>query len=188
MTKLEQALAGVAGFLDAEGIPYMVIGGIANLVWGTPRATVDIDVTVWVDNPGIDTLVNKLSARFRILIKNASAFVRHTRVLPLETPEGIGIELIFGQLPYEREAIDRARTQVFHGVPVRICSPEDLIIHKIISERPRDREDVKGIIQAMGNELDRQFLDRIIQGLAMDLERPDILSFYNSCWASRQQP
>lgn len=50
-------------------------------------------------------------------------------------------------------------------MPVRICSPEDLIIHKIISERPRDREEVKGIIQAMGKELDRQFLDRMIRSL-----------------------
>ncbi len=30
-------------FLKVRGVPYMIIGGIGNLVWGEPRMTVDID-------------------------------------------------------------------------------------------------------------------------------------------------
>ena len=33
----------IADVLSGIGIPYMVIGGMANAVWGEPRATLDID-------------------------------------------------------------------------------------------------------------------------------------------------
>lgn len=183
MNQFEHALAEVAWFLEGKRIPYMVIGGVANLFWGTPRATIDIDVTIWADKPDFEATIKEITAEFRALPKNPVAFVKQTRVLPVKTSEGIRADFIFGQLPYEKEAIDRARVHTIGGISVRICSPEDLIIHKIISQRPRDREDVKGIISITGHELDRRFLDSFIQGLASDLERPDILSFYESCWS-----
>jgi hypothetical protein len=37
------------------------------------------------------------------------AFVRDTRVLPVETEDGVRIDIIFGMLPFEEEAIRRAR-------------------------------------------------------------------------------
>jgi hypothetical protein len=46
MTTQEQALVRLAQLLSEHGIPYMVIGGLANAVWGEPRTTLDIDVTV----------------------------------------------------------------------------------------------------------------------------------------------
>jgi len=42
------ALRQVDAFLKARGIPYVVIGGIANAVRGEPRATHDADLKVLV--------------------------------------------------------------------------------------------------------------------------------------------
>jgi hypothetical protein len=47
MTVLEHDLTNLAEFLKDQKIPYMVIGGFANIIWGEPRATIDIDVTIW---------------------------------------------------------------------------------------------------------------------------------------------
>jgi len=44
MNKLEDALKDIQNFLKVRGVPYMIIGGIGNLVWGEPRMTVDIDI------------------------------------------------------------------------------------------------------------------------------------------------
>lgn len=44
----ERLLERLAGSLDRHKIPYMVIGGQAVLVYGEPRLTRDIDVTVGV--------------------------------------------------------------------------------------------------------------------------------------------
>lgn len=65
---------------------------------------------------------------------------------------------------------------------VRICSPEDLIIHKIISDRPRDWEDVRGIINLLGSKLDQTYLRPKIKELTKTLEKPDLLKFYKSCF------
>jgi hypothetical protein len=53
VTAQEKAIVGVAGALRRLQIPYMIIGGMANIVWGEPRATHDVDVTVWVEEPQI---------------------------------------------------------------------------------------------------------------------------------------
>lgn len=182
MSALERALLTIAGELHTKGIPYMVIGGIANLIWGVPRTTMDVDVTVWVEDEQIPNLIEHLMEEFRLLVQEPVAFVQETRVLPIETPEGIRVDITFGQLPYEEQAIRRARPVEFGGAPVLICAPEDLIIHKIISERPQDREDVRGIIRHIGSQLDRAYIEPILRGLAEDLVRPDLLVFYEECF------
>ena len=48
MASQEAALAGLARLLDELSVPYMIIGGHANAVWGEPRATLDIDATLWL--------------------------------------------------------------------------------------------------------------------------------------------
>ena len=40
LSDLEKALLDVAAVFDAAGVRYMVIGGMANAVWGQARATV----------------------------------------------------------------------------------------------------------------------------------------------------
>lgn len=181
MTRFEEALVAVARFLEGAGVPYMVVGGVANLFWGVPRTTVDVDVTVWVEDQDVASFVQKLAGAFRILPEHPTEFVKETRVLPLEGPEGFRLDLIFGTLPLEQEAIRRARTVSVRGWDVRICAPEDLIVSKIVSDRPRDREDVAGIIQRQRAGLDRRYLDPLIESLASELGRPDLLDFYRSC-------
>lgn len=53
MSGLEAALAEVAGRLEERGFPYMVIGGMANLQWGEPRTTQDLDKSRELSRPEI---------------------------------------------------------------------------------------------------------------------------------------
>ncbi len=182
MGQLEDALRSVVTVLGEQGIPYMLIGGMANLVWGEARTTQDIDVTVQVDPAALSETIARLAQIFRVLPENPLAFVKRTRVLPVATANGIRADLIFAELPYQEEAIRRARSVRLGDTEVRVCSPEDLIIHKIISERSKDLEDVKGIIHTQGAHLDRAYLDPLVFGLAVDLERPEIRRYYLSLW------
>jgi hypothetical protein len=45
VTSQEEALASLAQLLERHQLAYMVIGGLANAVWGEPRATLDIHGT-----------------------------------------------------------------------------------------------------------------------------------------------
>jgi hypothetical protein len=177
---LEAAVTDVAAFLEEGAVPYMVIGGFANLVWGRPRLTQDLDVTVSVAEERWPRFIEDLGRRFRILVDAPHAFARETRVIPLSTPTSVRVDMILAGLPYEEEALRRAVTVTLAGRGVRFCSAEDLIIHKLASDRPRDREDVEGILVRQRGALDCAYLDPRIEALATGLERPEILSFYRS--------
>ncbi|MFH1829848.1 MAG: nucleotidyl transferase AbiEii/AbiGii toxin family protein [Pseudomonadota bacterium] len=144
----QELLKKLAHALDSITIPYMLIGGQAVLLYGEPRLTKDIDITLGV---GLDLqnevmeMVNSLN--LKILVSNPEDFVKKTMVLPaLQESTGIRVDLIFSFSPYEKQAIERAKTVMFDDVPVKFASLEDVIIHKIIAGRPRDLEDIKTIL------------------------------------------
>lgn len=178
MNGIEAALVRLADFLDTAGVPYMAIGGIANLRWGRPRLTQDIDVTVLVPEVGLPAFLADVARAYTVLPSDPLGFARRTRVVPIRDPGGVRVDLILATLPYEEEAIRRAVPFPVAGRPVRLCTAEDLILHKIVSSRARDREDVAGIVARQGERLDRGYLDPRVEALAAGLEQPEILEFY----------
>jgi hypothetical protein len=185
MTDLEQALSDVTHHLEAADLPYMVIGGLANAVWGVPRATLDVDITVWVAEEAIDSVTARLGAVFRSSVERPADFVRTHRVLPLLHPNGVRIDLIFALLPFEEEAIRRATPHRVGGRAIRFCTAEDLILHKVVSERLRDRQDAEEVVRRRVGELDRDYLDPRVRELADLLERPAIWADYQAWLAGR---
>ena len=174
MTTQEEALVGLAGFLEREGVPYMVIGGMANIIWGEPRATLDIDVTVWVAEPQLPSFVNRVAESYTVLVEDALPFIGRTRVLPLETASGVRVDMVFGLLPFEEDAIRRAKDIPIGGTNVRFCTPEDLLLMKIISDRERDLSDARALVLRRWRELDVDYLEPRITELSRLLERADI--------------
>jgi hypothetical protein len=61
--------------------------------WGEARATLDVDLAVWVEPAAVDATVAALCRRFQPLPKNPVEFVRATHVLPLTTPQSVRAEL-----------------------------------------------------------------------------------------------
>ena len=145
MTPLDWAIHAITKVLESLHIDYAVVGGIANAVWGEPRATIDVDVTVSVEHDDLSGTVAAIAAQFRTPVADAGAFVQQTRVLPLDTDEGVRIDVIFVLLPFEVDAIRRACKVQIAGRTVAVVTPEDLVLMKIISDRPRDLADAEAI-------------------------------------------
>ena len=126
----------------------MVIGGQAVLLYGEPRLTKDIDITLGIGIDGlakIKRMVNALHLRY--LANHVDVFVKETMVLPvIDTPSGIRVDFIFSYSPYERQAIERARRIKFGKTDVKFAALEDVVIHKIIAARARDIEDIRCIL------------------------------------------
>jgi hypothetical protein len=158
----EQLLARLGRALDTAGIPYMLIGGQAVLLHGEPRATADIDVTVGVDAlqlPRLLAVAQQLKAE--VLPNPPEPFVTQTNVLPVrDLQTGIRVDFIFSFTPYEQQAIARAVLQSVGGYDLRFAAAEDLILHKLFAGRPRDVEDIRGVLARKGSELDREYLRR----------------------------
>ena len=63
MNPLEAGLKAVVDLLEREKVPYMVIGGIAVAVWGVPRATFDVDFSVWAPGDREANLLRLLTGK-----------------------------------------------------------------------------------------------------------------------------
>jgi hypothetical protein len=170
----EQLLARLAQALDRAKLAYMVIGGQAVQLYGEPRLTRDIDITLAADADGLP-VVSRLCAEtgLKPLVADPAAFVKETMVLPaLDEPSGIRVDFIFSRSPYERQAIERSRSVQLAGAGVRFAAVEDVVVHKLVAGRPRDIEDVRGIL-AKNPGLDRDYTERWLadfdRALARDL-------------------
>jgi len=144
----EQLLESIAQGLERLAIPYMLIGGQAVLLYGEPRLTRDIDVTIGAGPERLSEVLDWVRGRgWQVLVDVPAEFVARTMVLPcLDPSSGVRIDLIFSFSPYERQALQRARKVAIGSTQVCFASIEDLVIHKVFAGRPRDLEDVRGIL------------------------------------------
>jgi predicted nucleotidyltransferase len=139
-----ELLKKIGAALDSGGFPYMVIGGQAVLLYGEPRLTRDIDITLGVALERLPEMVRLTEANgFEVLVDPAE-FTTKTLVLPCRDREtGIRIDFMFSWSAYGQQALGRSRRLDLAGIPVKFAALEDVIIHKIIAGRPRDLEDVR---------------------------------------------
>lgn len=175
-----QALYEVKAFLDKHDIPNLIIGGIANAVWGRPRATRDADFKVMLGERTIDDLIALLDTQFKFRVSDPTAFARETYVVPIHASNGIDVDLGLGFLPYEEGAVAKAVEVEYEGVKFVVCSAEDLIIHKAISVRPKDWEDIEGVLARQGKQLDQAYIRLWLEQFAQALEHPGLLEQYES--------
>jgi len=143
----EQLLKKIAQALDKGGIPYMIIGGQAVLLYGEPRLTRDIDIILAITSEKLDLVLGLAKGIGLRPLVDPENFTRKAMVLPCQYPKAdIRVDFIFSFSPYERRGLERVRTVKIGGVRIKFASLEDLIIHKVIAGRPRDLEDVRSIL------------------------------------------
>ncbi|MCK4771597.1 MAG: nucleotidyl transferase AbiEii/AbiGii toxin family protein [Candidatus Latescibacteria bacterium] len=158
----KKLIAAVADALNKQELPFMLIGGQAVLLHGQPRLTEDIDITLGISPDELPRVLQVCEDLcLEVLPSDVEAFVRDTYVLPAREPgSSIRIDFIFSSLSYERQAIDRAVHIRFANTTVPFASPEDLILHKLFSARPRDHEDIQGVVRIQGGKVDWGYIEK----------------------------
>jgi hypothetical protein len=82
----EKILSSIDASLKKRDIPYMIIGGQAVLLYGEPRLTRDIDITLGVSVDHLDELLAVVQElTLKPLPKDLKSFVRQTMVLPAKS-------------------------------------------------------------------------------------------------------
>jgi hypothetical protein len=184
----ESLLKKLALGLEQESVPYMIFGGQAVLLYGEPRMTRDIDVTLGLDatQPGpILRLIERL--RLKVLVDDVEDFLRQTFVLPVLDPESnIRIDFVFSLSEFERQAIQRSKQVSIDDVKIRFVSLEDLIILKIFAGRPRDQEDVRNLIK-INPGFDRSFVEISLNDFDSELDIHCLHSFNQIVQALSQE-
>ena len=169
------ALRDLQSWLSHERIDYATIGGVAVSLVAQPRFTNDIDAVVWVDaaewRPFLESGVQY---GFVSRIPDPIEFAARSRVLLLRhSNTGIGLDLSFAALPFEREMIDEAIAIRIQEVSLRIARPEDLIVMKAVANRTKDLADIESILST-NPKLDLARVRRWVKEFADVLEAPEI--------------
>ena len=178
---LRLTLRDIAAFLRSEKLPFAVIGGIAVGLRGEPRFTADVDLVIGAD---VDRALSFLRAvegsSFVPLFADVSEVVASAFIIPLRHRKtGIKVDLAIGLTGFERQLLERAENLPLGGVQLPVATAEDLLLMKVLADRPRDAEDARRIVDRQGPNLDwayvlemgRQLQEAISQDIVAKLRQ-----------------
>jgi hypothetical protein len=169
-------LSALADALASLRVPWYVFGAQAALIWGRPRLTADVDVTVRIEPEGPERLIEALEAAgFHLRPEADAGFIRRTRVLPfVYLPNGLPLDVVLGGPGLEDVFLSRARPVQIGQVTIPVMSPEDLIVAKILAGRPKDLEDVRGVLRERVASLEVDTIHSTLAVLEEALGRSDL--------------
>lgn len=137
--------------LVARGVDFVLIGGIAAVLHGSARTTLDLDLCVATDETNLDALghvLQDLNARLRG-VADEVPFVRDARtlrsieVLTLRTDAG-DVDVLArpdGSPPYEKLRSNADRIDL-GGFAILVAAIPDLIAMKTAAGREKDLADI----------------------------------------------
>ena len=176
MIDLISAAAEFQAFCDARGWPMCFIGGLAVQRWGEPRVTRDVNVSLFTDFDRDEQVVDGLISAFQARIADPRNFALANRVVLLFGAGKVPVDVGLAGFPFERQIIHRATPCAFgNASPLRICSAEDFIVLKAFAARPRDLDDVRGIIARQCDALDWPHIESALEPLAAATDRPELV-------------
>jgi hypothetical protein len=169
-------LADLNAALTPLALRWYVFGAQAALIWGRPRLTTDVDVTVQLGTMAPARLVAALETRrFAPRLEMTDAFVDQTRVLPLvHAPSGLALDIVLAGPGLEELFLSRAIHVNIAGVEVPFISPEDLIVTKILAGRSKDIDDVRGVLAERGDRLRVGDIERVLAMVESALGQSDL--------------
>ena len=164
---LHSVLAPIAGLLERARIDYAIIGGYAVAAWGELRATRDIDLICGVKD--LDLLKSALKAArvdFEHRIGDFDDPISDVIRINAGTAEDLyEIDVLAGIKGTPAGLLQRSRTVQIEDLALKVASPEDMIILKLLGGSAIDIEDACGILRIQKQNIDRSLLDQICPDL-----------------------
>jgi hypothetical protein len=143
MTNHIDQFSAVLSALRKYRVEYVLVGGVAVILYGLERVTADLDIFVRMTPDNIDRLKEALDDVFRdpsiqeITLEELSAYP----VIRYGTPDGFYIDIMtrIGEAA-EYEDLKWEEFE-YLGTPIRIAVPETLFELKRDTVRPKDKVD-----------------------------------------------
>jgi hypothetical protein len=153
----------VRGVLEAGGIAYALIGGLALAARGHPRSTFDIDFLT-TDRRALDEAIWKpvRDERARVDIRRGDPDDPLAGVVHLALSDGTDIDVVVGKFAWQSEIVARAEKLDLGGETVPVPRTADLILLKLFAGGFQDASDVHALLQtAPPEELMREVESRL---------------------------
>ena len=157
---MRDVLAELAQILESTGVRYALIGGHAVNAWLEPRFTSDVDITVEAGVAEMNRLRQALaSAGYAVEDQHGSELASGPDFVRIVSQDGeVVLELQAAKTALQEEVLSRAQRD---GRGLRIATPEDLIVLKLIANRRKDQVDLLGLCALEG--LDWPYIEHWVE-------------------------
>lgn len=156
------ALKAIIELLKDLKINYALMGGIALQVWGRLRVTKDIDIVVEVEKDRLEVLIDLLR-RSPFSIRNSLKPIGRSLLIfatyeDKETGFPVELDLFVAQTEFQRETLKRAYEIEVLDEKLKVITAEDLILYKLLADRPIDFVDAKVLLEENRKDIDKTYL------------------------------
>jgi hypothetical protein len=178
MKGLDAVARDVVGLFEGMNAPYAIMGGLAVRVYALPRPTYDVDFTVSLARQALPALYREAEQLgFSIPAAQVGGWVDAVHGMPVIKlqwfigPRAVDVDLFLAETPFQAEVLRRRRKHSAEGWDGWFVTAEDLILLKLLANRPKDRVDVADILFIQG-DLDVTYMRRWAErmGVANELE------------------
>jgi hypothetical protein len=170
-----QVARAIADALELRKIPYAIGGALALGFYAPPRATVDVDVNIFVtDERGFTKALGILNNSGFVADADPATLLRNAREEGQFRGriEGIRVDVFVSTVPFYRELKRRVRNAVLFGRPMKILAAEDLVVLKLMFFRRKDLADAEAVLRDQGTALDRRKVrERLVKLVGEEDER-----------------
>ena len=164
--EIKAAVLAVIAALEAEQIPYMLVGSFSSNFYGIPRSTADGDLVIDIGSRSLAGLRQRLAAPLRfdsqVTFENATGTLKN-----VVSVEGSSIQIELFRLsgsPHDQERFRRRVSLPYLGRDVMLPTPEDVVITKLnwlkLIARGKDANDVRDVIAVQADDLDWPYIHR----------------------------
>jgi hypothetical protein len=129
-----ELLSALAPVLARWGRWYL-FGAQAVIIYGVPRLSADVDVTLALARDSPERFAGEMQAAGFSLRVDDPEFVRRTRVMPfVHLPTGMPLDVVLAGSGLEDQFLDRAVPTDIGGTTVPLIDLGDLIIAKVLED------------------------------------------------------
>lgn len=180
-----RAMWEIVDSLDAHGINYAVMGGLAVRMLAIPRPTNDVDITISIARERLAGLLKDWESECIQVPKTyLTGWVDSVAGMPLiklktkiDDEHHVDLDIFLCETDFQRSLLSRRTCVPLDERKLWVVTPEDLVLLKLLANRPRDWIDVADILFVQG-ALDDQYmrhwanrleiLDRLEKALSTD--------------------
>jgi hypothetical protein len=160
---------------------WYVFGAQAVILYGVPRLSADVDVTLALTPDAPERFADDMRVAGFALRVNDPEFVRRTRVMPfLHMPTAMPLDIVLAGSGLEDEFLDRAVPTDIGGAVVPLIERGDLVIAKVLAGRPKDLDDARALWELHGHAIDADRVSRILGLLETALSQSDLVSAFET--------
>jgi len=181
-----ELLRALAAAMAERDLPWYLFGAQAAIIWGSPRLSADVDVTATIEPATIDSFVETMRQHGFDLLVGDPDFLARTRVLPfVHRRTRMPLDVVLAGPGLEEDFLRRVISVDLRDIRIPVISPEDLVITKVLAGRPKDIEDIRGVIQERKASLDEERIRSILVLLEQALGQSDLLPVFERVWSGQ---